>query len=151
MANGNSDDIYEFFINADGSLQPITNATVTIPTGGGPVAMLTDPNAKYLYALAKDGSQIHGYTINRVTGALTAVGANGGAVSTGANPVAFTIRSDGSTSGNYWVFTSNFGANTVSSYASEWCNWSADGPSAVDRPSGALRNRSPIAVLRLRA
>ena len=117
VANGNSDDIYEFFINADGSLQPITNATVTIPTGVGPVAMLTDPNAKYLYALANGGSQIHGYTINRVTGALTAVGVNGGAVSTGANPVAFTIRSDGSTSGDYWVFTSNFGANTVSSYA----------------------------------
>jgi 6-phosphogluconolactonase (cycloisomerase 2 family) len=117
VANGNSNDIYEFFINADGSLQPITNATVTIPTGVGPVAMLTDPNAKYLYALANGGSQIHGYTINRVTGALTAVGVNGGAVSTGANPVAFTIRSDGSTSGDFWVFTSNFGANTVSSYA----------------------------------
>jgi 6-phosphogluconolactonase (cycloisomerase 2 family) len=117
VANGNSNDIYEFFINADGSLQPITNATVTIPTGVGPVAMLTDPNAKYLYALANGGSQIHGYTINRVTGALTAVGVNGGAVSTGANPVAFSIRSDGSTSGDFWVFTSNFGANTVSSYA----------------------------------
>jgi hypothetical protein len=27
------------------------------------------------------------------------------------------LSSDGSTSGNYWVFTSNFGGNSVSSYA----------------------------------
>jgi 6-phosphogluconolactonase (cycloisomerase 2 family) len=79
---------------------------------------LTDPNAKYLLALANGGSQITSFTINRVTGALSAVGTNGSNVaSTGANPVAFTIRSDGSTSGNFWVFTSNFGANSVSSYA----------------------------------
>ena len=118
VANGGSNDIYEFLINADGSLQPVTNTTVTVPAGVGPVAMLTDPNAKYLYALANGGSQINGYRINLVTGELTAVGgANSGAVSTGANPVAFTIRSDGSSSGNFWMFTSNFGANSISSYA----------------------------------
>jgi hypothetical protein len=31
--------------------------------------------------------------------------------------VAFTIRSDGTTSGNFWLFTSNLGANTISSYS----------------------------------
>jgi 6-phosphogluconolactonase (cycloisomerase 2 family) len=118
VANAGSDDIFELFINADGSLMPITNSTTTIPAGVGPIAMLTDPNAKYLLALANGGSQITSFSINRVTGALSAVGTNGtGVVSTGANPVAFTIRSDGSTSGNFWVFTSNFGANSVSSYA----------------------------------
>ena len=50
------------------------------------------------------------------TGTLTAVGPNGGAVSTGTGPVAFTIRSDGSTSGNFWVFASNLGANTISTF-----------------------------------
>ena len=99
-------------------LMPISNTTSTISDGVGPIAMLTDPNAKYLYALANGGSQITGYTMNHVTGALTACGANGGTVSTGANPVAFTIRSDGSTSGNFWVFTSNFGSNTVSTMLS---------------------------------
>jgi 6-phosphogluconolactonase (cycloisomerase 2 family) len=117
VANSGSDDISEFFINADGSLMPVSNTTSTISAGVGPIAMLTDPNAKYLYALANGGSQINAYTINRVTGALTAVGANGGQISTGANPVAFTLRSDGSTSGNFWMFASDFGSNTISSYA----------------------------------
>jgi 6-phosphogluconolactonase len=117
VANAGSDDIYEFFINADGSLMPITNTTTTVPVGIGPVAMLSDPNAKYLFALAHDGSQISAFTINRVTGALNAVGPQGGVVSTGANPVAFTLRSDGSTGGNFWMFTANLAGNSVSSYA----------------------------------
>jgi 6-phosphogluconolactonase (cycloisomerase 2 family) len=116
VANSGTNDIYEFAINTDGSLVPISATTTIIGTGLGPIAMLTDPTAKYLYALANDGSQITGYTVNKVTGALTAISMNGGTVSTGANPVAFTIRSDGSTSGDFWVFTSNFGANSVSSY-----------------------------------
>lgn len=117
VGNAGSNDIYELFINADGSLMPITNSTTIVSAGVGPIAMLTDPNAKYLLALANGGSQISSFTINRVTGALSATGQNGNVVSTGANPVAFTIRSDGSTSGNYWVFTSNFGGNSVSSYS----------------------------------
>jgi len=117
VANAGSDNIYEFTINTDGSLMPISTTTTVVGTGVGPIAMLTDPTAKYLYALANGGSQITGYTVNHVTGALTAITvANGGTVSTGANPVAFTIRSDGSTSGNFWVMTSNFGSNTVSTF-----------------------------------
>lgn len=116
VANAGTNDIFEFAINTDGSLQPISATTTIVGTGLGPIAMTTDPTAKYLYVLANDGSQILGYTINHVTGALTAVTTNGGTVSTGANPVAITIRSDGTTSGNFWVFTSNFGANSVSSY-----------------------------------
>jgi 6-phosphogluconolactonase (cycloisomerase 2 family) len=117
VANSGTDNIFEFVINTDGSLVPISATPPTIGTGIGPIALLTDPGAKYLYALANGGSQITGYTINHVTGALTAVGASGGTVSTGGNPVAFAIRSDGSTSGDFWVFTSNFGANTVSTFA----------------------------------
>jgi 6-phosphogluconolactonase (cycloisomerase 2 family) len=117
VANAGSDNIYEFTINTDGSLMPISGSTTVVGTGVGPIAMLTDPNTKYLYALNHDGSQITAYTVNRVTGTLTAITAqNGGTVSTGSNPVAFTIRSDGSTSGNFWVLTSNFGSNTVSTF-----------------------------------
>ncbi|HST09892.1 MAG TPA: beta-propeller fold lactonase family protein [Terriglobales bacterium] len=122
VANSGSDDIYEFFINADGSLMPITNGTTIVPAGVGPIALLSDPSAKYLLALANTGSQVNVYTINRVTGALGAIGSNGGQVSTGANPVAFTLRSDGSTSGNFWLFTSDFGANSISSYALNGAN-----------------------------
>jgi len=117
VANAGSDDIYEFLINTDGSLIPITNTTTIVPVGIGPVAMLSDPAAKYLFALAHDGSQISAFTINRVTGALSAVGPQGGVVSTGANPVAFILRSDGSTSGNFWMITANFAGNSVSTYA----------------------------------
>jgi len=116
VGNFYSNDIYEYVINSDGSLTPVTG-TAILGTGTGPTAMLTDPNAKYVYVLANGGAQILGYTFNHVTGALTAVGPNGGAVSTGIGPVAFTIRSDGTTSGNFWLFTSNLGANTISSYA----------------------------------
>ncbi|MGC2196673.1 MAG: beta-propeller fold lactonase family protein [Terriglobales bacterium] len=115
VANAGSDNIYEFVINTDGSLMPISASITTIGTGVGPIAMLTDPTAKYLLALANGGSQITSYTINHVTGALSTVAVNG-TVSTGANPVALTIRSDGSTSGNFWVLTSNFAANSVSTF-----------------------------------
>jgi 6-phosphogluconolactonase (cycloisomerase 2 family) len=117
VGNAGSNDVYEFTINTDGSLVPITASTAIVSAGVGPIAMLSDPNAKYFYVLSNGGSQINGYTLNHVTGALTAIGPNGGQISTGANPVAFTIRSDGSTSGNFWLFTSNFGANSVSSFA----------------------------------
>jgi len=116
VANAGSDNIYEFAINPDGSLMPISASVTIIGTGVGPIALMTDPNSKYLYALANGGSQITGFTLNQVTGALTTISANGGTVSTGANPVAFTIRSDGSTSGDFWILTSNFGANSVSTY-----------------------------------
>ena len=116
VANAGSDNIYEFSINPDGSLVAISATTTIVPTGVGPIAMLTDPAGKYLYALNNGGSQITGYTANHVTGALTPISANGGTVSTGANPVAFTIRSDGSTTGNFWIMTSNFGGNSVSTF-----------------------------------
>jgi 6-phosphogluconolactonase len=120
VANAGSNDIYEFSINTDGSLSPSAAANgaaqVTIATGVGPTALISDPGAKYLYALANQGSQITGYTINHVTGLLTALSANGGTVSTGANPVAMAIRSDGNSNGNFWLFTANYGANSVSTF-----------------------------------
>lgn len=116
VGNAGTNDIYEFVINSDGSLVPVTGGTGIIATGNGPIAMLSDPNAKYVYVLAHEGGQILAYTLNHVTGTLTAVGPNGGAVSTGTGPVAFALRSDGTTSGNSWVFASNLGANTISTF-----------------------------------
>jgi DNA-binding beta-propeller fold protein YncE len=116
VGNEGTNDIYEFTINSDGSLVPVVGGTGIIGTGSGPIAMLSDLNAKYVYVLAHDSGQIFAYTLNRVTGTLTAIGPNGGAVSTGTGPVAFTIRSDGTTSGDYWVFASNLGANTISTF-----------------------------------
>jgi 6-phosphogluconolactonase (cycloisomerase 2 family) len=119
VANSSSNDIFEFAVDPDGTLSPITAKTTTIATGVGPIAMVTDPSAKYLYALANQGSQVLGYTLNQVTGELTAITAAGGTVSTGANPVAFSLISDGSRDGNFWLFVSNNGASSVSTYSLE--------------------------------
>jgi 6-phosphogluconolactonase len=119
-ANANSNDIYEFVINNDGTLSQLNAKTTTVATGQGPISMITDPSAKYLFALANQGSQVLGYMINQVSGELTAITtANGGTVSTGANPVAFTLRSDNSRDGNFWLFVSNNGASSISTYAME--------------------------------
>lgn len=116
VGNASSNDIYEFVVNDDGSLVPVTGTSI-MGTGLGPIAMLSDPNAKFVYVLAQGSGQILGYTLNHVTGTLTAVGPTGGTVSTGTGPVAFAVRSDGSTSGNFWLFTSNLGANTISTFS----------------------------------
>jgi 6-phosphogluconolactonase (cycloisomerase 2 family) len=121
VANSSSNDIYEFVINADGTLSPLNGSTsaTTVAAGVGPISMTTDPSAKYFYALANQGSEVTGYTLNQVTGALTAITGAGGTVSTGANPVAFTLRSDNSRDGNFWLFVSNNGASSVSTYSME--------------------------------
>lgn len=117
VANSNSNDIFEFVINNDGTLSQLTANTTTIATGQGPISMITDPTAKYLFSLANQGSQVTGYTLNQVTGELTAITGNGGTVSTGANPVAFVLRSDDTRDGNFWLFVSNNGASSISSYS----------------------------------
>lgn len=121
VANAGSNDIDEFTINSDGSLSPITTVGTTTPviasTGNGPIAMVSDAPAKFLFVVANQGNQVQGYLINHVTGELTAALLTTGIASTGAGPVALAIRSDGSTNGNYWLFTSNNGASTVSTFS----------------------------------
>lgn len=121
VANSSSNDIFEFAINSnDGTLSPIMAKTTTIAAGVGPIAMTTDPAAKYLYSLANGGSQVTGFTLNQVTGELGAIsgaGTVGQTVSTGANPVAFTLRSDDSRDGNFWLFVSNNGGSSISTYS----------------------------------
>lgn len=121
VANAASNDIYEFIINSDGSLSSITTVGTTTPviatTGNGPIAMASDPPAKFLFVVANQGNQVLGYLINHVTGVLSPVALTIGTASTGAGPVGIAVRSDGSTNGNYWVFTSNNGASTVSTFS----------------------------------
>ena len=118
-ANSSSNDIYQFVINTDGTLSPLNTSptATTIATGQGPISMVTDPSAKYLFSLANQGSDIEAYTLNQVTGQLTAITGNGGTISTGANPVAFVLRSDDTRDGNFWLFVSNNGASSISTYS----------------------------------
>jgi 6-phosphogluconolactonase (cycloisomerase 2 family) len=106
-------------INTDGTLSPLnTSATATtIATGQGPISMITDPTGKYLFSLANQGSDVTAYTLNQVTGELTAITGNGGTISTGANPVAFVLRSDDTRDGNFWLFVSNNGGSSISTYS----------------------------------
>jgi hypothetical protein len=90
---------------------------VIATTGNGPIAMLSDAPAKFLFVLANQGNQVQGYLINHVTGVLSPVALTTGVASTGAGPVALAIRSDGNANGNYWLFTSNNGASTVSTFS----------------------------------
>ena len=57
-------------------------------------------------------NQILGYRLNQVTGALTAL--NPAFVSTGATPVAATIRNNNIVNGDYWIVVSDYQANAVS-------------------------------------
>lgn len=121
VANAGSNDVYTFSIDATkGTLIPLTSAGTTnpiiVPVGIGPIAMLSDPGAKFVYVLANQGAQVVGFTMNQVTGELTAITANGGTVSTGANPVALAIRSTGLANGNFWLFTANNGGSSVSTF-----------------------------------
>ena len=53
-----------------------------------------------------------GFRVNQVTGALTAL--NPAFVSTGATPVAATIRNNNIVNGDYWIVVSDNRANAVS-------------------------------------
>jgi 6-phosphogluconolactonase len=112
VANSGSGDIFGFEVNPDGSLKP--NAEQKTSSGVGPVAMLADPQARYVFSLDKVSSLVHAFKINAVTGQLTAL--NPPTTSTGANPVSLTLRSDGTANGDFWLFTSNFTANSVSTF-----------------------------------
>lgn len=105
----NSNNIYEFKIESDGSLTTVVGSPVA--AGIGPTVMISDPNGKYLLTVATGSNQILGFRINQVTGALTAL--NPASISTGDTPVAATILSDGIVNGDYWVIVSNFRGNSV--------------------------------------
>jgi DNA-binding beta-propeller fold protein YncE len=105
-----TNNIFEFKIESDGSLTTVVGSPVS--AGVGPTVMFSDPNAKYLFAIGTQSNQILGYRVNQVTGALTAL--NPPAVSTGATPVAATIRSNDIVNGDYWIVVSDNAANAVS-------------------------------------
>jgi DNA-binding beta-propeller fold protein YncE len=107
--NAVSNNIFEFKIEVDGSLTTITGSPIS--AGVGPTVMLSDPNAKYLFAVGTQSNQLLGYRINQVTGALTPL--TPAFISTGATPVAATIRSNDVINGDYWLVVSDYAANAV--------------------------------------
>jgi 6-phosphogluconolactonase len=110
VSNLVTNNIFEFKIESDGSLTTVVGSPIT--AGVGPTGMFSDPNAKYLLVVGTQSNQILGYRLNQVTGALTAL--NPAFVSTGATPVAATIRNNNIVNGDYWIVVSDYQANAVS-------------------------------------
>jgi len=92
----------------DGSLQPLANSPFAISVGLGPGPLVVDPFGKFLYVLDTRSNQVTPFTISPVTGALGA----GTAASTGAQPIAMTIRGD-----DNWLFVTNYNSATLSQFS----------------------------------
>jgi len=94
-------------VATNGNLTPMTNSP--FGTDNYPVAILTDPRAKYLYIANYNSSTIRSYALDPATGAPSGVsGAGSVAVATGPNFI--TIEP----SLGIYVYTSNFLDNSVS-------------------------------------
>jgi 6-phosphogluconolactonase len=109
VTNAVSNNIFEFKIQGDGALTTVVGSPVS--AGVGPTTMFSDPVGKYMFAVGTQSNQLLGYRINQVTGALTAL--TPAFVSTGATPVAGTIRSNDVVNGDYWIVVSDYQANAV--------------------------------------
>ncbi len=103
--------IYAFTINSDGSLGSITGSRgipgSPFPGGDGPVSLAFDSTGAYLYVSNMNGNSISAYSVNAVTGALTALAGSPYAVS-GVNPVPTQIVR----AGNY-LYVTESGADSV--------------------------------------
>src|SRR5262249_25315224 len=103
------------------SIDSTTGILTTIP--GSPFAVGVSPisfvslitsDHNYVYVVCTQSNQVSGFSLNPVTGdlkPLTPVN-----VSTGALPVAATIRSDGEVAGDFWLMVSDNGVNAVSTF-----------------------------------
>jgi 6-phosphogluconolactonase (cycloisomerase 2 family) len=105
---GSQTGIYCFAIDAiSGALVPFDNVRCAT---GFLVGVATDPSGRYVYATNAVSTQIHPYSINQATGALTRI--PGAELPSGANPVSATVDPSGS-----FVYLGNYGGPAVSAYA----------------------------------
>jgi 6-phosphogluconolactonase len=107
-------------VTPDGHLTPVANSPFA--AGLAPVAMASDSDSQgeYLYVADYNSSEVSQYKVGTQTGVLTALSPP--SVSTGANPTSIVIRAGSSTvlsTGGlaYYVYTSNIGAGTISSFS----------------------------------
>ena len=119
--------------NADFSLNPVTSPPLPpYPAGDVPGPLAVDAYGKFLYVVNTGSSNVSGYGISPITGALTAFTGAPSAAGVGANSIA--IRSDDS-----WVFVANTNATTVSQYAITLSTGSLNAAAPIntlDYPSG---------------
>jgi len=107
-------------VTPTGQLTPVAGSPFA--AGLAPVAMASDSDSQgeYLYVADYNSSDISQYKVGTQTGVLTPLSPP--SVSTGANPTSIAIRAGSSTvlsTGGlaYYVYTSNIGAGTISSFS----------------------------------
>jgi hypothetical protein len=93
---------------ADFHLIPVVGSPFV--AGPGPVALIVDPLAAYLYVLDQGENAIRPYKISTTTGALTPL--SPATVATNSYPTSIAIRSDDS-----WMFVTNLNQANLSQYA----------------------------------
>jgi 6-phosphogluconolactonase (cycloisomerase 2 family) len=93
--------------NADGTLTAVSGSP--FPAGNGPISVVADPVADFVYAVDRTSFQVSQYQFSPATGALSPVTPS---ASTGSSPLSGAITTDGS-----WFFVANNGASSLSAYS----------------------------------
>jgi 6-phosphogluconolactonase (cycloisomerase 2 family) len=68
VANGTSNDVSQYSIEADGTLSPL--APPTVATGDAPVSVTVDPSGQFAYVASENSSDVSQYRIE-ADGSLT--------------------------------------------------------------------------------
>jgi 6-phosphogluconolactonase (cycloisomerase 2 family) len=69
VANGGSDDVSAYVIDAEGFPQPMVGSP--FPAGRNPASVVADPSGQFLYVANDIGASVSSYSIDPTTGALT--------------------------------------------------------------------------------
>ena len=80
------------------------------PAGTGPISIIVDPVADFVYALDRSSFQVSQYGFSPATGALSLLSPS--SVSTGASPLSGAITLEGN-----WFFVANNAASSLSAYS----------------------------------
>jgi len=92
----------------DGTLTPVSGSPFA--AGTGPISIVVDPVADFVYALDRSSFQVSQYGFSPATGALSAL--SPASASTGASPLSGAITLEGN-----WFFVANNGASSLSAYS----------------------------------
>ncbi len=114
VTNSNSNTVSAYSVNGTtGALTSLAGATGNpFPSGLSPSDITVSPNGQFAYAVNTGANTISAYSIDQVTGALTALpGATGNPFATGAGPQAMNITPNGQ-----FAYVPNFFSNDVSAY-----------------------------------
>jgi 6-phosphogluconolactonase len=127
VANQGSNDVSAYSIGQTSSNSgALTVVQASVATGTGPVSVTVHPSGKFAYVVNKGSNDISVYSIDSLTGALSAVDANGALTGTqktiaaGTTPSAVTIDPAGN-----FAYVANSGSGNITFYT-------------IDQISGAL-------------